>query len=82
MKSAASKFLASERGSILISIVIGFGLATFFRKACKGRACLIVRSPPLADLKKNVYKIDGQCYKYRPYVVPCSNPATSIKAAK
>jgi hypothetical protein len=72
--------MGSDRGSIVISIVIGFGLATFFRKVCKGRACLVVRSPPLADLKKNLYKIDGQCFKYRPYAVPCK-PDTSKSAA-
>lgn len=87
MPSAASAFLASERGSIVISIVLGFGLATFFRKVCKGRGCLMVRSPPLAELKKNLYKIDGQCYRYRPYAVSCGPdspaiPATSKSAAK
>jgi hypothetical protein len=80
MSGKVGKFMASERGSILISVIIGFGLATFFRKVCKGHRCLIVRSPPLAELKKNVYKIDGQCFRYRPYAVPC-NPDTSKSPA-
>lgn len=73
--------MSSERGSIVISIVLGFGLATFFRKVCKGKGCLLIRSPPLADLKKDLYKIDGRCFKYRPYAVSCK-PDTSKSGAK
>lgn len=64
-------FLDSDAGSILLSVVVGFGLASMFRKACSGYGCHIVRGPPLKDLEKNVYLQDGRCYKYNPEAADC-----------
>jgi hypothetical protein len=77
------QFMATEKASILVSVIIGFGLATLFRRACKGRGCVIVKSPPLKDLNKYLYRIDGKCYKYRPYAVSCneSKPESSKRPA-
>jgi hypothetical protein len=41
----------------------------------------MVKSPPLKDLEKYLYRIDGKCYKYRPYAVKCNHgPETSNKS--
>lgn len=66
-------FLDSDLGSIIISIIVGLGLATMFRKACKGYGCHVIRGPPLKDLKKNVYLQDGRCYKYSPVAADCKS---------
>ena len=71
-------FLDSEAGSILMSVIVGLGLATLFRKACSGYGCYVVRGPPLRDLKKYVYKQDGRCYKYTPVAADCDAPAKSV----
>jgi hypothetical protein len=82
MKSSVSQFLQSERGSVLISVIIGFGLATLFRRVCRGKGCVVVKSPPVKDLKKYVYRIDGRCYKYRPYATSCTGtPETSNRSS-
>ena len=44
------KFVHSFTGKILMSIVLGIGLATFFRSVCKGKYCKIIRSPPTEEL--------------------------------
>ena len=85
MKQSMSTFLKSDNGANLISIIIGFGLATLLRRVCKGKGCIIVKSPPLKDLAKYLYRIDGKCYKYNPYAVKCSHtvgatPATSKRS--
>lgn len=64
-------FLDSERGSIIISIIVGLGLATLFKKACKGYGCYVIRGPPVSELNKYVYKQDGRCYKYVPEATKC-----------
>ena len=33
-------FINSGKGRIILSILLGFGIATLFRKACKDRNCL------------------------------------------
>ncbi len=49
------RLLYSKYSHILISIILGFGLATIFRKACKKRNCIVFRAPPLTDIDEKVY---------------------------
>lgn len=69
--SAIRVFLDSPRGSVLMSVILGLGLATMFRKACRGAGCTVVRGPPLKELRRHVYIQDGQCYKYTPVATSC-----------
>ena len=64
----------SDRGSILVSVLLGLGLATMFRQTCK-RDCVVIRAPDLAELRRYTYDMDGTCYRYTPRAVPC--PATT-----
>jgi hypothetical protein len=66
-------FINTDFGSTIISIVLGLGLAAAFRKACSGDRCLVFQGPKPRDVKDNTYKIEEECYKYTPYVVPCNN---------
>ena len=50
------RLLHTETGRIIISIVLGLGIASLFRKVCKDRSCIAFRAPPLKDLEKDVYK--------------------------
>jgi hypothetical protein len=70
--SRVSDFLASERGNLVASIIVGFGLATLFQRVCKGHGCVIVRSPPHKDLAKYLYRVDGRCFRYRPEATACA----------
>ena len=46
------RLLHTETGRIIISIVLGLGIASLFRKVCKDRSCIAFRAPPLKDLEK------------------------------
>lgn len=61
----------NQVGRIIISILLGFGLATLFRKVCNGKNCIIVKGPSPDEIKKYYYKIDDDCFKYTPYVTHC-----------
>ena len=65
------KVMNSNGGSILISVLLGLGLAAMFRKACSGDGCVVIKSPNLAEVQKHVYKVESDCYKYTPEVIPC-----------
>lgn len=64
--------LDNPHGCIFLSVLLGFGLATLFRKVCKDSQCIIIQSPPLKDLEKYHYKLDGNCYKYTPEATNCA----------
>lgn len=57
--------LRSEKGKICLSIIIGFGLGTFFRKTCNNNDCIQFKAPPeiIKNENKNYKQADG-CYSY------------------
>jgi hypothetical protein len=65
------KLFENHNVKIVISIIIGLGLASLFRKVCTGNNCIIVKSPPLEELEKYYYKIENNCYKYEPVATEC-----------
>ena len=65
------RLLHTETGRIIISIVLGLGIASLFRKVCKDRSCISFRAPPLKDLEKDTYKLDDKCYEYKTKAVKC-----------
>jgi len=72
------KFVHTETGKIVMSILLGFGLASLFRTVCKGKNCLIFHAPPLDDFKDKIYKTEDKCVKYIPVSTKCSANAKTI----
>jgi hypothetical protein len=72
------KFVHSERGKIIMSILLGFGLATLFRKVCKEHNCLTFYAPPLDEFKHKIYKNKDKCVKYVPIATKCSLNAKTV----
>lgn len=66
------KILQTPTGRIILSIIIGFGLASLFRKVCNGKDCIVIKAPSANDINKYFYKIDDNCYKYTPYQTECT----------
>ncbi len=59
-------------GSLILSALLGLGLAALFRSACRGDGCVVVRAPNLAEVQRHTYQVSQDaCYKYTPEVVPC-----------
>ena len=78
MQLHLGKFVHSERGKILMSILLGFGLASLFRKICKDRNCLNFYAAPLDEFRDKIYKNKGKCVKYIPVATKCSLNAKTI----
>ena len=64
-------FLNSNTGKIVISIILGLGLATIFRKVCSDNQCMIMKGPTMEEVNKYVYKMDDNCFKYTPQPTKC-----------
>jgi hypothetical protein len=72
------KLVNSKTGKILASIILGFGLATLFRKVCKEKNCIVLKSPPLNELSVNVYKHENKCYKFESISTRCDSSKTIV----
>lgn len=71
-------FLKSRKGQILISIIWGIGLAALFRRGCANNKCLVIKGPNPEEVAKSIYKSNGKCYKYSPYITRCNE--TNVNA--
>jgi hypothetical protein len=65
------RIVETDWGAILISGVLGLGLAALFQKACKDNNCVIVKGPPYKDIKDKIYIHDGKCIIYKPESTSC-----------
>jgi len=66
-------FVNSSRGRYVFSILLGFGLATFFRTACNSRNCLVFKAPSFSDIKNKIYDFNNKCYKFTEQTTTCSD---------
>jgi hypothetical protein len=75
------KFVHNSTGKILMSIILGIGLATFFRSVCKGRNCRIISSPPIEEIEGQTYKFNNKCYKFEKEAINCEKNKKTVKIA-
>ena len=72
------RFVHTETGKIIMSILLGFGLASLFRTVCKDKDCIIFHAPPLDKFKDKIYKNGDKCYKYTPVATKCNANAKIV----
>ena len=68
----------TNNGKLLISIILGVGAATIFRKVCTETNCLIFKGPDLTEVKNSVYGHNDLCYKFTPKSVTCRTGAKQV----
>ena len=76
MSKAPASFvemLQTPFGSILVSVILGLGIAALFRKACDDKKCVVIQGPSMDEVGKFYYKIDQDCYKYTPVASECDS---------
>jgi|TARA_B100001057_G_C22709457_1_gene895098 hypothetical protein len=71
----------SEPGKIIISIILGLGLATIFRRVCKGRECLAFHAAPMEKIKDQIFKFNNKCYTFNEKAVSCDKNKKILKFA-
>jgi hypothetical protein len=73
------KFVHNSTGKIIMSLLLGLGLATFFRSVCKGKRCQIIAAPPMEEIENQTYRFDQKCYKMEKHAVKCDKTKTIVK---
>jgi hypothetical protein len=46
--------MKTSSGCILISVVLGFGLATMFQRVCQNGNCVVLQGPPRAEVETKI----------------------------
>lgn len=71
-----NRLLNTPLGKIMISILLGLGLATLFRKACKDKNCIHFAGPIISEIDHKIYKYGDSCYQYELKPAPKCQPDT------
>lgn len=75
------RLITGTFGKTLISILLGLGLATLFRKVCKGRNCLVFQAPKIDKIENQVFEFDDKCYKFNKKATKCDNTKKIVEFA-
>ena len=65
----------------IISILIGLGIATIFRKSCKNNDCYVFKGPFTSEIKDHIYSYNNKCYKFIPKNIKCNSKEKQIEFA-
>jgi hypothetical protein len=74
------KFIHSQQGKYLMSLLLGLGLATLFRSVCKGTRCNVIKAPPMEEIDGQIYKIDEKCYEMKTNPITCDSKRKTLKS--
>jgi hypothetical protein len=73
------KTIHTPNGKMVISVILGIGLASLFRKVCTGRSCLVFKAPDFNEVEKTTYSHDNKCYRFEKQSVSCGTDGTEIE---
>lgn len=72
------KFVHTKSGKTIMSILLGFGLASLFRSVCKDKDCLSFYAPPLEKIKDKIFKSGEECVKYSATPTKCDSNVKTV----
>ena len=58
------RLLNTWLGRFFISVLLGLGIATLFKKACSDKSCIVFNGPILSEFDDKIYKYGEKCYTY------------------
>jgi hypothetical protein len=71
------KFIGSERGVFILSIVLGLGLACIFKMSCDSNNCIVYKAPDYDE--KKIIRYNNKCYEPNENMVTCDTTKEIIE---
>jgi hypothetical protein len=81
INKSIQNILYTEQGQIIISIVLGLGLATIFRNYCDGKNCYNFLGPEQTLIKNKIFSFDSnnsKCYLMKENNIKCGSKEQTI----
>jgi hypothetical protein len=60
----------------MVSFMLGLAIVIIIAPICHGKECMIVRAPPIHEVRDSVYHIASKCYKFETVQMEC--PAQGV----
>ena len=62
-------FLQSKPGVVILSVILGLGLACIFKMSCDSQNCIVYRAPDYSE--KKIIKYNDKCYEPNEHMETC-----------
>ena len=72
------QLIHSKYGKILLSIILGIGLASLFHTSCNSRSCYRYIAPNSSKVEKEIWQYNDKCYKYKSKIKTCDKTKEKI----
>lgn len=72
------RFMETNTGRYILSMILGIGLASLFRKACLDRKCLAFKAAPINEVVDQTFKFGDKCYKFVPKPEACKGSGKKV----
>ena len=63
----------------LVSFMLGLAIVIIMAPICHGKECMVVKAPPIHEVRESVYHIASKCYKFETVQMDC--PAQGVVEA-
>ena len=60
----------------LVSFMLGLAIVFVVTPMCRGKDCMIVKAPPIHEVRDSIYHIATKCYKFETVQMEC--PAQGV----
>ena len=71
----------SPRSKVVIALLLGFGLSTFFRKACKDKECMNFKAPAMDKINGKIFEYNTKCYRFESSPQDCNSKKRTVSFA-
>ena len=72
--------LRSEAFGTMVSFMFGVAIVVVLVPMCRGKDCMIVKAPPVHEVRDTIYKIGTKCYKFETIGMDCPVNGKAIEA--
>jgi hypothetical protein len=76
------RLVNSPTGRIIISIILGIGLASLFYKVCKDKDCIHFHGPVIKQVDGKIFEYENKCFKYDAVPVTCNEDKKTLSFAE
>lgn len=55
----------------MVSFMLGLAIVVIVAPICRGRECMIVKAPPIHEVRDSIYHIASKCYRFETVQMEC-----------
>jgi len=60
----------------ILSFMLGLAIVIIVSPICHGKECMVVKAPPIHEVRDSIYHIASKCYKFETVQMEC--PAQGV----